>query len=1456
MSSASREEKQLSDKPARVIKLIAQWAVGLVRVSLLPLRWIASQSRLADIPRGRLAASAAFWFIIATGVAVHQYVAPYAWHQPYRLLRWQWWLHPLEWNLDDGLPKITGDINAIAATPNAECLWIAGNAGLLAFTPDKGESWTQLDYIPASGEFRAPDDTKPCWPGQTKPAAGSRSLLVPEVYAQSAPSSTPQQSKQPLFEPQSQKAAPSKNSNPAPPTGLKATVSENQQQTARPALQVFPPQVVFSSVLLNSSSPASAFSRSSVQVKNVSPSVVLLSQIALSPSMFRVDSGSRDTCSGATLQPNTQCTVPLIFSPIEPGKFEGRLQFFSSNQAPWIVQLLGTAEPGPSASGYLGSKAAGPGKRTAAANGQPTSAKPNSPSANPAPSAPPDLWAFSFFQPNAAAIVSAEYYDYTPFQQGLTWRRSLSSVPTPEFLETTDRMLEFEKDDKTGNYHIKSVEGWCCRDTPIMPIVRWEPSTQQLQVTNQAERLLRTIVPLNKPAGDFTSLSVPNSAEANQVWGINFSASPLASYVLHSKDGGATWEQQEKVEGETLKSVHFQSDNKTGWVVGDHGVVLTTTDGGATWQPLTAFAGRLLRLGKWEPPKDSGQYVRFIPPWYVLALFFCGVIAAPVLFPVDKTTEPAPSVGDQKVPVAAGAREADSSTIGNQAIADKPLEPGDPDALGLGTIAAGLAFFLRNEKTKPPLAIAINGRWGSGKTSLMNLLKGNLESVGSHPVWFNAWHHQKEDQMLAALLQAVKTQAVPPVWERAGAWFRVKLAFRRFQKYWFHLLLMAVLVVIVWKTGVFISNTFHLSAVKILQWIANIGTPSPTSGAQGAASPPGGDTASRLSGKPIFTIAAIAAAVYKIVTRGLTAFGANPAALLTSVSGTTNIKALDAQTSFRQRFASEFNDVTLSLGKNQRMLILIDDLDRCRPEKVREVLEGVNFLASSGDCFIVLGMARDIVEHCVGLSFARVVDSMSWEAMGLTQDDIDRAIAATRRAEEKSQQDPAGAHEAANNSGPSFEILAKRRAFAHLYLDKLIQIEVTVPQPSPLQRRLLFRSDEEIKKELGQKEQQVQQLLGISRRIYSAVQPLLAMALVGLVLFGGWVLVRPVVRNWVVAQFQPLPPDTNNNNKETSSAGASTAVKPSAGGSNTLGTSAPPGNSASGTSAVSSQNGAPSSTAGGRAGESAGISPYGPQPANPPAPSISQYHVDALTAGWPFLLVFLGTVSIIASSLRSQPQRVVSDEKPFTNALAIWHPLVMTGGARNTPRTARRFQNRVRYLAMRQRALLRGKALSLGERWLRDRLHSPIPRIDQPIHLPENLDLDPDLTRDVDLIRQQVEAGSNAKVGPWTIDVSAERIDISGNGGMPGDQVKALVLGNIYIPEPVLIALAAIEEYEPSWILKEDLFRENVVPASTNAKESMFARTLKEHQSNFPDWHNLEQYRRSYLGLCSELSQD
>jgi hypothetical protein len=44
------------------------------------------------------------------------------------------------------------------------------------------------------------------------------------------------------------------------------------------------------------------------------------------------------------------------------------------------------------------------------------------------------------------------------------------------------------------------------------------------------------------------------------------------------------------------------------------------------------------------------------------------------------------------------------------------------------------------------------------------------------------------------------------------------------------------------------------------------------------------------------------------------------------------------------------------------MIIFIDDLDRCAKENVLEVLEAINFLVTSGHCYIILGMAREWVQ--------------------------------------------------------------------------------------------------------------------------------------------------------------------------------------------------------------------------------------------------------------------------------------------------------------------------------------------------------------------------------------------------------------------------------------------------------------------------------------------------------------
>lgn len=127
------------------------------------------------------------------------------------------------------------------------------------------------------------------------------------------------------------------------------------------------------------------------------------------------------------------------------------------------------------------------------------------------------------------------------------------------------------------------------------------------------------------------------------------------------------------------------------------------------------------------------------------------------------------------------------------------MEAGDPDPLDFNAIAQGLSHFLRNDKTQPPLTIAITDEWGSGKSSLMNLLKADLARRGFRPVWFNAWHHQQEEQLLAALLESVRLQGVPSIWRPQGWLFRVRLLLLRSWRHW--LTFIFVLSVLVFSAG-------------------------------------------------------------------------------------------------------------------------------------------------------------------------------------------------------------------------------------------------------------------------------------------------------------------------------------------------------------------------------------------------------------------------------------------------------------------------------------------------------------------------------------------------------------------------------------------------------------------------------------------------------------------------------
>jgi photosystem II stability/assembly factor-like uncharacterized protein len=442
-----------------------------------------------------------------------------------------------------------------------------------------------------------------------------------------------------------------------------------------------------------------------------------------------------------------------------------------------------------------------------------------------------------------------------------------------------------------------------------------------------------------------------------------------AGTIVATSDGGAHWAPQISRTTENLYSVDF-ADASHGWAGGGNGTILATSDGGAHWtNPVAAPA-------------------RYPAPWYYVAVAFSLLLTLPALAPIVV--------------------ERPSDSAANRQVCDNPIGPGDLDALGLGDIALGLSQFFRNRDTKPPLTVGILGEWGQGKSSVMRLLEADLRKNCVFPAWFNAWHYQKEDHLLAYLLEAIRNQAVPRLHTLQGLRFRARLLGIRSARGRWSLVALAMLAAFCVGISFHPGTVAHLAAwlQRLTQAFSSKGNPQTSAGAV-----PFGFAwlaVVALYAGPLFLL-------LQQINRSLSAFKVNPAALIKDAAGSASIKDLSAKTSLRASFAAEFKDVIKALDP-YRVVIFIDDLDRCNPRSVTQILESVNFLTSAGDCFIVMGLAKAQVEASVGLSFKEVAEELGDGKDGKRQ----------------------------------------RRDYAQQYLRKLINLEVTVPTATAMQQKVLL----------------------------------------------------------------------------------------------------------------------------------------------------------------------------------------------------------------------------------------------------------------------------------------------------------------------------------------------------------------------------------------------------------------
>jgi hypothetical protein len=463
-----------------------------------------------------------------------------------------------------------------------------------------------------------------------------------------------------------------------------------------------------------------------------------------------------------------------------------------------------------------------------------------------------------------------------------------------------------------------------------------------------------------------------------------------------------------------LQALFFQDAN-TGWAAGTDGLILRTTDAGQNWSKLheqvgLAFTdlhiessgvgwavgkhadGRKVVVAATRAELQQGadgwrELPYHLGPWFFL-LGIPGLLLAGFLGLRAWRPDPPPPV----------------DSIEEVATSDEPLHWNDPDAVTLRPLARGLSRFLRNVNTKPPLTLAVTGRWGSGKSSLMRLLMTDLTRYGGRAVWFNAWHHNEEQHLLAALFEAIRREAPPGWWSWPGLAFRARLFWARSKRPLLNLTYLALFAGIALITLHIALRDFRADEIGRL--------------ARSAAELLGKDVAQTWQVTLAMALAGSGSvALLALALRGkLVALPANPAKLVAALARRASLGDFSDKLAFRHRFGEQFGEVCNALltRTSPGLVILIDDLDRCQPADVLKVLEAVNYLVSAGPCIIVLGMDRRQVEYCVGLGFEKLVE-------GLPDDELIYAGEETP--------DKAG----------------KQRAYARHYLEKLINIEVPVP---------------------------------------------------------------------------------------------------------------------------------------------------------------------------------------------------------------------------------------------------------------------------------------------------------------------------------------------------------------------------------------------------------------------------
>ena len=298
---------------------------------------------------------------------------------------------------------------------------------------------------------------------------------------------------------------------------------------------------------------------------------------------------------------------------------------------------------------------------------------------------------------------------------------------------------------------------------------------------------------------------------------------------------------------------------------------------------------------------------------------------------------------------------------------DRPVTSVDPDdPLHFDRYCSVLTEVICTTET--PITIGVFGPWGSGKTSLMRMVEGALGETPEEDlprvlsVWFNAWQYDRDEAVWRALLlcvlDALRSIQVQdqqePEGEKAGSpkeLDRLEESLYRTVE-WEELGRWTV----DWAQA--IQSTVGSAADLVLTFL------------------PGG------------------APFIELLRQVKGAVSDDERKRIADAFHREVMEYRRQQVCSAEQFRRGFQEVLHDYvdPRERRLVVFVDDLDRCVPERAIEVLEAIKLFLDVSGCIFVLGADRDVIEKGIRVKYQSFVLDAREE---LTEEDMLRRIPIT-----------------------------------------------------------------------------------------------------------------------------------------------------------------------------------------------------------------------------------------------------------------------------------------------------------------------------------------------------------------------------------------------------------------------------------------------------------------------------